>query len=320
MRRCARAARSAALVLLVVVGWLVPAPPLAGTSSVVPAPATTAVSVRSAPGPRCAGASGPYVPRPLRLVAGGRARTYFACLPARRGPVPLVVVVHGYTSSPRAVEAVTRWSALGLREGFATAYPVGVGESWDAGHCCGAAVAHDVDDVAFLDALPHDLARRTPLGRVYYAGFSNGAMLGLRLECGDQGPYRAFVLVAGTAVVPACRPHAPRAVLLVNGTADGLVPYAGCTVHEPDTGCAGVLHVDLPPVATVVGALRRAAGCRGTATDVLAPGVVRTDATGCRRPGPSVVRITGADHVWVTDAHCFGVDTTALAWAYLRRR
>lgn len=263
--------------------------------------------------PECAGQ--PVVG--LVVAVRGQARRFFLCQNGVRGPAPLVVVVHGWTTSPRTFEAVAQWSRLGVQRHFVTAYPAGTGSSWDAGGCCGVAARRHVDDVDLFDALVASVRRRGPVTTAYYAGFSNGAMLGFRLECGDRGPFRAFVGVAGTGALPACRPRHERPLLSINGLADGLVPYRGCTTAQPGTGCAERLHVDLAPVPTVLRALRTAAGCRGTVRSRAAPHVVLERPTGCRSPSVTEATVDDLDHAWPRDATRYGWDATAAAWAFL---
>lgn len=55
-------------------------------------------------------------------------------------------------------------------------YPAAVGESWNAGGCCGPAAKQKVNDAGFMGA---PMARRDPRHRqpVYLAGYSNGGQL-----------------------------------------------------------------------------------------------------------------------------------------------
>ncbi|MDY0828139.1 hypothetical protein SK224_03255 [Microbacterium sp. BG28] len=93
-----------------------------------------------------------------------------------------------------------------------------------------------IDDVAFVRAVIARLAGTHGIDpdRVYAIGYSNGGQMVLRLLHEDASPLAGGAVVAATLpepgsfvlpqVVPA--PH-PVPVLLVHGTADPVVPYAG---------------------------------------------------------------------------------------------
>ncbi|MBI4254273.1 MAG: alpha/beta fold hydrolase, partial [Candidatus Rokubacteria bacterium] len=130
--------------------------------------------------------------RDLTLTVGGQPRTYRLHLPPRareRGPLPVVVAFHGGGGNAAGFKAYAGLDALADREGFVVVYPDGSGRlgrrllTWNAGTCCGAAAAQNVDDVGFVLALLRDLARDLPLdpARVYATGHSNGAMMAYRL-------------------------------------------------------------------------------------------------------------------------------------------
>jgi polyhydroxybutyrate depolymerase len=266
--------------------------------------------------------------RRLDYRVGRTARTAYLYLPpaAATRRVPMVIVVHGYRMTPRSMDDATGWTALARREGFAVTFPLGYGaerpgnySSWNAGHCCGPASRDRVDDVAMMDTTVRVARAAYPSdGRVFYAGFSNGAMLAYRLQCTDRGPFRAFVAVNGTLAVSGCTPRGPRPFLAVHAHRDSIVPYAGCTLRQAASSCARILHADLPAGPAAVSALRRASGCTGAVTRRYAPHVLRAVSTGCRRPGPVHMTIDNAGHSWVTDETRYGIDETEEAWRFLR--
>ena len=266
--------------------------------------------------------------RRLDYRAGRLPRTAYLYLPpaAATRRVPMVVVVHGYRMTPRSMDDATGWTALARREGFAVTFPLGYGaerpgnySSWNAGHCCGPASRDRVDDVAMMDTTVRVARAAYPSdGRVFYVGFSNGAMLAYRLQCTDRGPFRAFVAVNGTLAVSGCTPRGPRPFLAVHAHRDSIVPYAGCTLRQAASSCARILHADLPAGPAAVSALRRASGCTGAVARRYAPHVLRAVSTGCRRPGPVHMTIDDAGHSWVTDETRYGIDETEEAWRFLR--
>ena len=59
--------------------------------------------------------------------------------------------------------------------GAVVVYPDGLGQSWDAGTCCGYAVRHHVDDVRFLTRVVADVERRVLIDR---SRIADGSMVG----------------------------------------------------------------------------------------------------------------------------------------------
>src|SRR6476661_4640660 len=102
------------------------------------------------------------------LRVGGVERHYVVHIPrpARRGRLPLVVVLHGAGGSGRGVAAGTGFSAEADRRGFVAVYPDGIDGGWSDGRGPDAA-----DDVAFMRTLLDTLAGelRTDPDRIYAA-------------------------------------------------------------------------------------------------------------------------------------------------------
>ena len=102
-------------------------------------------------------------------------------------------------------------------------YPVGIGESWNAGDCCGEATTEHVDDVGFISTLASlvDPAHLRPL---YLVGFSDGGRLAYAMACTDPSVFTSLAVVEA---VPdyGCNVTKPLAVLQVDGTKDEWVPY-----------------------------------------------------------------------------------------------
>lgn len=170
-------------------------------------------------------------------------RTWRLYVPPPRGttaPRPLVLVLHGGGSRARAMPRLLRgrFEELADRDGFLVAYPDGFDRGWNDGRGTDAvrAQAAGVDDVGFLRALLNEVGRRYPLDpdRCYACGISNGAFMSCRLGCELADRLAAVALVAGGFPQPlarACAPARPVSVLLLCGTGDPLVPFAGGTVR-----------------------------------------------------------------------------------------
>jgi len=318
----------AAVVLMTITGAVVSGGPANGARA-----AGTAVDERAPRTAVCSATVRVDCTRRVDFTVGARTRRAYVYIPpaARSRPVPMVVVVHGLRQSPRILDDRSGWTRLARREGFAVTFPLGYWShpekygyqaSWNAGTCCGPASQRrdDVDDLRTMDVtvkVAKTMYRGN--GRVYYAGFSNGAMLGYRLQCADRGPFRAIVAVHGTVTTTTgCRPKAPRPFLAVHALKDTVVPYAGCTIRQAGTSCQQNLKADLQPGRTVLYALRAASGCRSTSARRYAAHTSIATSSGCRRPGPVHMTIDNAGHTWVTDKARYGINETEVAWQFLR--
>jgi polyhydroxybutyrate depolymerase len=169
------------------------------------------------------------------IDVNGVMRSYTVQLPAKR-PAPLVIVLHGKTQ--RGADMITRtaWPQVARREGFAVAFPDGLNHAWaDARTKAGPALRGPppgTDDVAFIAGLVGKLAANGAADpkRVYITGISNGGAMAMTLVCA-----RADLFAAGASVIMnlteeaavTCHPSRPLPMLIMNGTADPLIPYEG---------------------------------------------------------------------------------------------
>jgi polyhydroxybutyrate depolymerase len=165
----------------------------------------------------------------------GVKRSYSLQLPAKR-LVPLVVVLHGKTQRGADMMTRTAWPQVAKREGFAVVFPDGLNHAWaDARTKAGPALRGPpagTDDVGFIAKLVEKLVANGTADprRVYVTGISNGGAMAMTLVCA-----RADLFAAGASVsmnltdeaAVTCHPSRPLPMLLMNGTADLLVPYEG---------------------------------------------------------------------------------------------
>lgn len=176
----------------------------------------------------------------------GYRRSYLIHLPLGYTPekaLPLVVVIHGAFDTAKGMEAVSGFSALADREGFAVLYPNGIGivgflQHWNAGHCCGKAAEDGWDDVGFVAAAIQDASARIRIDsdRIYMVGFSNGGMLTHRFAA-ERGDLLAAAAPLAAAIggrpsqdapewhIP--EPKAPISIIAFHGLADDDVPFRG---------------------------------------------------------------------------------------------
>jgi polyhydroxybutyrate depolymerase len=172
------------------------------------------------------------------LEHGGRTRTWHAYLPARSVPKPaLVLVLHGSSGDWAQARGgyAYAFDELAETEPFIPVYPDGFEGHWNDCRRAGPYAANtlDVDDVGFLRALVERFATEhgADRSRVFATGISNGGQMALRLALEAPDLVRAVAPVV--ASLPAernldCKPAGrPVSVLIMNGSADPMNPWAG---------------------------------------------------------------------------------------------
>ncbi|MEQ8409768.1 MAG: PHB depolymerase family esterase [Gammaproteobacteria bacterium] len=152
-------------------------------------------------------------------------------------PAPLIMLLHGYTSSGMRNDAYMGVSDLADDYGFIFVAPDGTLESagdnnrfWNASDACCNFYESSVDDVAYInsiiDALMADYAIDSE--RVYLIGHSNGGFMSYRMAYEHSDRFTAIASLAGASHMeerPA--PASPIHVLQIHGTADGTISYTG---------------------------------------------------------------------------------------------
>ncbi len=189
------------------------------------------------------------------LSHAGRTRQYLMYVPRgydNRQPVPLVLNFHGNTMTAAQQRDLSDMNAMADTKGFVVVYPQGVGNSWNAGACCGEAQSSNIDDVGFTRALVTAVQGRACIDphRIYAAGFSNGGRMAYRLGCEAADVFAALAPVAGTKSFPdlqnspGCKPAHPISLIDFMGSADSRVAaqpgqvaewvaFNGCTDAKP---------------------------------------------------------------------------------------
>ena len=246
------------------------------------------------------------------IPSGGLQRTYLVHVSSvydETKPTPLVIVLHGGGGSGQGMNALTRFNGIADRENFIVVYPDGFESHWNDGRDVRQyrAQAQNVDDVGFISALIDHLSGQFNIDakRIYVTGISNGAMMSHRLGCQLSQKIAAFAPVAGNLPVnmePVCSPARPVSVLIINGTDDPLVPWAGGEVHLGPLELGQVLSV-----ADTVKFWANKDGCTATPVEAPLPDTDPNDGTtvttrtygGCQ-DGVEVILYTvqGGGHTW----------------------
>src|ERR1700760_4434632 len=168
-------------------------------------------------------------------VVNGAKRTFSAQLADTR-PAPLVVVLHGNTQTGADMAKRTSWPAVAKREHFTVAFPDGLSRAWadlrSSEMRAGRTPPEGTDDVAFIAKLVETYVADGTADpqRVYVTGLSNGGAMTRTLACkrADLFAAPASVIMNFTDdIANACQPSRPIPMLMMNGTADPLIPYEG---------------------------------------------------------------------------------------------
>ncbi len=174
------------------------------------------------------------------LSSGGLERKYILRIPKQfdgKSPMPVVVVLHGWTSDAASAEAYTRMGDESDKEGFIAVFPEGLGGKgflgWNAGFID--LSGQKQDDVAYISGLLDKVQTEVAVDpkRIYIAGHSNGAFLANYAASKLSKRIAAFASVAGTVGTPLSKndvknipdPVAPVSALLIHGKQDPMVWY-----------------------------------------------------------------------------------------------
>ena len=183
----------------------------------------------------CAGACGPRAAH-IDLAHDGLDRHYLLYSPSSWDGVeqlPVVVALHGGGGTARGLQRFTGFNELAEADGFHVAYPNGVDNAWNDGRTEVRGRDLSIDDLGFIDAVVDDVTDRTGEGPRLLTGVSNGAFMTWAVVCGGSTDFDAIAPVIGglsTTAAPHCEPAGPVATLIIQGTDDPLVPYAGGAV------------------------------------------------------------------------------------------
>ena len=252
------------------------------------------------------------------LEIDGQTRTYLIHRPAvLDSSAALVMLLHGGFGSAQQAEKSYGWDAEADAQHFVVVYPDGDGRAWNVGGgCCGAPGRTNVDDVAFLAAVVHDveLALSIDPTRVYATGISNGGMMAYRLAC-DTSLFAAIGPDSATLLGDCPSPH-PVSVLAIHGTADHNIPYDG------GEG-SGFAKIDGPSIPAVNQLWRTSDGCDPPTSS--AAGDVMTSIASCPSARTvELITIAGAGHQWPgstqgrqgADPPYPGLNATQVIWEF----
>lgn len=150
--------------------------------------------------------------------------------------VPLVVLLHGYTSDAIEADSYFKLTAESDRLGFLYAMPDGTKDRrneqyWNATEACCNFYGAGADDSAYLRKLVDTVKAGYGVDerRVFFIGHSNGGFMSHRMACDHADVVRAIVSLAGmvTSKPDNCKPARGITVVQIHGTEDETISYEG---------------------------------------------------------------------------------------------
>jgi len=147
-------------------------------------------------------------------------------------PLPLLIAYHGAGDNGTNFQGGSGFDKQSDKHGFIVAYPSASGSNWAEGCNCIRPDLDGIDDVGFTDEIidlmdeEYDIDR----SRVYAAGYSQGGFFVHRLACQRASRFSGFATVGSLISEPMaqmCNPSHPADIMMINGTSDGSVPFAG---------------------------------------------------------------------------------------------
>ncbi len=287
------------------------------------------------------------IPRPRRLAlrhltVAGQRRSYYFYDPAPAGPGlrPLLMVFHGGMGHGLRIARQTGFMDLADRHGFAVAYPNALGH-WEDGR---ASLERGGQDIEFVRRLMDRLVQSDCVDpdRIYAVGMSNGGAFSLRLACELSERITAFASVAAAFPAdyrPPRRPERPVPLVMINGTADRLIPWGGGRLA---VGRRIRPRGALCSVPDTIEFWRRHNGCSETPRVFPLPDIDPEDGTRVQLlfyPHPAdpellqLVRVEGGGHAWPGANHlrtarmarlagnvCRDIDASEYIWQFFQDR
>lgn len=130
-------------------------------------------------------------------VDGG---SYLALLPAEpgEGPLPLALLLHGYSSSAEGILDKADLAEVFGAAGYLMVAPSGIDATWVLPGSPEAEDGGGRDDMAFLDRVVADVEGRWSVGPRLLGGFSHGSAAANVYACGGSTAWDALLSVSGT--------------------------------------------------------------------------------------------------------------------------
>jgi len=180
------------------------------------------------------------------ILIANTKRVYAIHLPAayKNGTaLPLMLIFHGGGGNYKQMQRYMNMDDIADKENFITVYPGGINKQWNDGREFKESIAAS-DDVQFITQLLDSLQKYYSIDkkRVFATGISNGGFFSIYLSYKLSERFAAVAPVCASIpqkIFAGFYPANPISILLINGTADPLVPYNGGPVGNRLIGSRG---------------------------------------------------------------------------------
>ncbi|KUJ80074.1 alpha/beta hydrolase family esterase [Ruegeria profundi] len=234
----------------------------------------------------------------FNLKVDGVTRTAKAYVPDGSSPQagwPIIVALHPGFATGEIMAKTSRLHSQDGSSNYVVVYPDGVRRSWNAGECCAAAQRRQINDVGYILSLVEEIGKQIPLnGKVFLAGYSNGALMAYRIACSAPDRITAFSVYAGayTMNTSSCNPAHTVPLLHLHGELDAVAPLRG---GESVIETAGKRSSVLQNIDYWV----RLGNCDQKQSSSLVQGANCTRYSGCKRASETLFCIyPGQGHYW----------------------
>lgn len=255
-----------------------------------------------------------------QMTLQGQIRTYRLHTPETydaEHPLPLVVALHGSGELGQDMETKTGLSQLADQEGFIAAYPDALNKDWNVDGTA------PEDNVAFIQALIAHIQQIRTIDpqRIYLVGVSDGGLLAQKIACENPGQIAAIVTVAASLPVEFanhCQANIPVPMLMINGTADEIVPWDGGSEDAVQLGQG----ISIPPMPEVAQFWQQHNQCLASPRVSQRGNLVTVESYGHCKDHADVVlmALKGAGHIWAGSMGPSAyLNTTEVAWNFFER-
>ena len=161
-------------------------------------------------------------------------------------PVPLIVDVHGYSSTSSTHMDLSGFNEIANTEGAIIVYPNGVpgknlptdpdeNQAWNAGWCCAHASRDNIDDVGFITRVIEMTIEQENINssRIYASGWSNGCAMVQRLAMEMSHVLAAVGCMSHYLITDYVDDYSPIPIMEVHGFLDNVVLYETSLLSLP---------------------------------------------------------------------------------------
>jgi polyhydroxybutyrate depolymerase len=173
------------------------------------------------------------IPQPIQVEMPGNRRALLYRL--QGGPRPTLMVLHPYSGDALSTAKYSGFLQAAIQRGFNVVVPNAIGHEW---HDSPDETPSHSNDIAFLASLAEKLVAEgiADPQRVFIAGISNGGMMAFALAGARPDLFAGIGTISGGMpghAFASFRSNKPTALVMINGDADDVLPYAGGQVGDP---------------------------------------------------------------------------------------